>query len=58
MAKGKGGAPAPVSKGSDRQNGKASKKRPKVWDASKRRLVTKIWQLIKNMWQFNNWLAD
>jgi hypothetical protein len=42
MAKGKGGGkPAPVQKTSDRQNGKASKKRPKVFDAVKRRLVTK-----------------
>lgn len=39
MSKGKGGAPAPVSKGSDRQNGKAFKKHPKKWDAEKRRLV-------------------
>lgn len=39
MAKGKGGAPAPASKGNDRQNGKASKKNPKVFDAIKRRLV-------------------
>jgi hypothetical protein len=41
MAKGKGGAPAPSkSSGSDRKNGKASKKRPKVFSAEKRRLVT------------------
>jgi hypothetical protein len=41
MAKGKGGAPAPAkSSGSDRKNGKASKKRPKVFSAEKRRLVT------------------
>lgn len=40
MAKGKGGAPAPVSKGNDRQNGKASKKHPKIFDATKRRLVS------------------
>ncbi|CAB4123612.1 hypothetical protein UFOVP46_57 [uncultured Caudovirales phage] len=40
MAKGKGGAPAPVSKGTDRQNGKAAKKHPKMFDASKRRLVS------------------
>lgn len=40
MAKGKGGAPAPSKSTSDRKNGKASKKRPKVWDAVKRRLVT------------------
>ena len=42
MAKGKGGAPAPSkSSDSDRKNGKASKKRPKIFDAIKRRLVTK-----------------
>lgn len=41
MAKGKGGAPAPAKATSDRKNGKASKKRPKVFDAEKRRLVTK-----------------
>ena len=42
MAKGKGGAkPAPVKSTTDRQNGKASKKRPKIFDAVKRRLVTK-----------------
>lgn len=44
MAKGKGGKPAPVvtkRTGDDRPNGKATKKRPKVWDAEKRRLVTK-----------------
>jgi hypothetical protein len=41
MAKGKGGAPAPQKSTTDRQNGKASKRRPKVWDAEKRRLVTK-----------------
>ena len=41
MAKGKGGASAPASKTTtDRKNGKASKKRPKIWDATKRRLVT------------------
>jgi len=41
MAKGKGGAQAPVSKSTtDRKNGKASKKRPKIFDAVKRRLVT------------------
>jgi hypothetical protein len=39
MAKGKGGAPAPSKSTSDRKNGKASKKRPKVFDAIKRRLV-------------------
>jgi hypothetical protein len=42
MAKNKGGAkPAPEVKSSGRQNGKASKKRPKVWDPEKRKLVTK-----------------
>lgn len=42
MAKGKkGGAPAPVKSTTDRKNGKASKKRPKIFDALKRRLVTK-----------------
>jgi hypothetical protein len=43
MAKGKGGGPKPPQKGanSDRKNGKASKKTPKVFDAAKRRLVTK-----------------
>ena len=40
MAKGKGGAPAPSKSTSDRKNGKASKKRPKIFDAVKRRLVT------------------
>jgi hypothetical protein len=40
MAKGKGGAPAPVKTTTTRQNGKASKKRPKVWDSEKRKLVT------------------
>lgn len=34
-------AKAKGSKNDDRKNGKASKKRPKVWDAIKRRLVTK-----------------
>lgn len=28
------------ARNTDRQNGKASKKRPKVWDATKRRLVS------------------
>lgn len=28
------------ARNTDRQNGKASKKRPKVWDPTKRRLVT------------------
>ena len=43
MAKGNG-KPAPVvtkRSGDDRQNGKARKKNPKVFDAVKRRLVTK-----------------
>ena len=42
MAKGKGGGGAPAKKGenSDRKNGKANKKRPKIFDAIKRRLVT------------------
>ena len=42
MAKGKGGGGKPPAKEtSERNNGKASKKRPKVFDAIKRRLVTK-----------------
>ena len=42
MAKGNGGGkPAPTKTTTDRKNGKSSKKRPKVFDASKRRLVTK-----------------
>jgi hypothetical protein len=42
MAKGKGGSPAVQSKsGPDRKNGKAFKKRPKTFDAVKRKLVTK-----------------
>jgi hypothetical protein len=42
MAKGKGGGGRPAkSTNSDRQNGKAFKKRPKEFDAEKRRLVTK-----------------
>jgi hypothetical protein len=40
MAKGKGGAPAPAKSTSERKNGKASKKRPKVFDNAKGRLVT------------------
>lgn len=40
MAKGKGGSPAPQKSTSTRTNGKASKKNPKVFDASKRRLVS------------------
>lgn len=42
MGKGKGGGkPAPVQQTSDRKNGKAFKKRPKVFDPTKRRLITK-----------------
>lgn len=42
MAKSRGGgASAPVKSTTDRQNGKASKKRPKIFDPIKRRLVTK-----------------
>jgi hypothetical protein len=41
MAKGKPAPAAPVKSGSGRNNGKAFKKRPKVWDAIKRKLVTK-----------------
>jgi hypothetical protein len=41
MAKGKGGAPAAKGNNSDRQNGKAAKKHPKVFDPIKRRLVAK-----------------
>jgi hypothetical protein len=42
MAKGKGGGkPAPAKSASERNNGKASKKRPKIFDAIKRRLVVK-----------------
>jgi hypothetical protein len=42
MAKGKGGGNSPAKQEtSDRKNGKASKKRPKIFDAIKRRLVTK-----------------
>lgn len=42
MAKGKGGATPQKKTGdnSDRKNGKANKKRPKIFDAIKRRLVT------------------
>ena len=41
MAKGKGGGAKPAAKeASTRNNGKASKKRPKKFDAIKRRLVT------------------
>lgn len=43
MAKGKGKPSAPQQKTTtDRKNGKASKKRPKIWDPEKRRLVTKV----------------
>ncbi len=42
MAKGKGGGPGKKTDGnSDRKNEKAFKKRPKMFDAIKRRLVTK-----------------
>ena len=42
MAKGKGGGGKPQEKSTTtRNNGKASKKNPKVFDAVKRRLVTK-----------------
>jgi len=41
MAKGKGKPQAPQKTTTDRQNGKASKKHPKIWDPEKRRLVTK-----------------
>jgi hypothetical protein len=42
MAKSKGGGkPAPEVKSSGRQNGKASKKSPKIFDKEKRRLVVK-----------------
>lgn len=42
MAKGNGGGkPAPAKTTTDRQNGKAAKKHPKVFDAVKRRLVPK-----------------
>ena len=38
----KGGKPEPAKKsGDERSNQKAFKKRPKIWDAIKRRLVTK-----------------
>jgi hypothetical protein len=40
MAKGKGPAPAAKGGNSDRKNEKAFKKRPKMFDAIKRRLVT------------------
>lgn len=40
MAKGKGGAKPQEKSISDRKNGKASKKYPKVFDSVKRRLVT------------------
>lgn len=45
MGKAKKSAPsAPAKKGdnNDRQNGKAFKKRPKVFDKVKRKLVTKV----------------
>lgn len=41
MAVKKGGNPAPAAKSTaDRRNGKAFKKRPKMFDPVKRRLVT------------------
>lgn len=40
MAKGRGAAPAPQKTTTDRKNGKASKKHPKVFDPIKRRLVS------------------
>lgn len=39
MAKGKP-APAPAKSSNDRQNGKANKKNPKMFDPVKRRLVS------------------
>jgi len=41
MAKGKGGGKSQSTGNSDRTNEKAFKKRPKVFDAIRRRLVTK-----------------
>lgn len=42
MAKGSGGGAKPAKgNNSDRKNGKANKKSPKVFDAVKRRLVAK-----------------
>jgi hypothetical protein len=41
MAKGKGGSSAPEKTTTTRQNGKASKKRPMVFDKEKRKLVPK-----------------
>ena len=42
MAKGKGGGNSPAKGSNDgRNNGKAAKKHPKVFDAVKRRLVSK-----------------
>ena len=41
MAKGKPTSAPAVKSGSGRNNGKAFKKRPKMWDAIKRKLVTK-----------------
>lgn len=41
MAKGKGGASVAKGSNSDRKNEKAFKKRPKVFDPIKRRLVAK-----------------
>jgi hypothetical protein len=41
MAKGKGGGAKGKESNSERNSGKATKKYPKVFDAIKRRLVTK-----------------
>ena len=41
MAKGKPQTTAPVKSSDGRNNGKALKKRPKIFDAIKRRLVVK-----------------
>jgi hypothetical protein len=42
MAKGRGGGQKPAKgSNSDRKNGKANKKRPKVFDLEKKRLVVK-----------------
>ncbi len=41
MAKGKGGPPSAKGTNDERNNKKAFKKRPKIFDAIKRRLVTK-----------------
>lgn len=41
MAKGKGGSAPKKDSNDERNNKKANKKRPKIFDAVKRRLVTK-----------------